>query len=63
MARMDIAKGPWPFWIYVKLGIFLLLVGGAHMIAKRVPNPARVGIPFMLALFAVAAYFAINKPM
>lgn len=64
MARLGIAKGPWPMWIYAKIVIFLLVVGGAHMIAKRVPvsAKAKVGISFLIVLFSLAAYLAINKP-
>lgn len=62
MARLGIAKGTWPTWIFVKIAIFLLVVAGAHMIAKRVPKPARIGIPFLLILFTLASYMAIYKP-
>lgn len=62
MARLGIAAQSWPVWIWVKIAVFLLVVGGAHMIAKRIPKPARIGIPFLLILFTIAAYMAINKP-
>ncbi len=62
MARLGIASQSWPTWIWVKIGVLLLVVGGAHMIAKRVRKPAVIGISFLLILFTIAAYVAINHP-
>ena len=61
MARLGIASA-WPAWTIGKVVVWFLVVGGAHMIAKRVPNPARVGIAFLATCGIIAAALAIYKP-
>ena len=59
MARLGNGFQP---WIIAKLVIWLVLTGGAHMIAKRVPSPAKYGIPFLIGGGALAAWLALFKP-
>jgi hypothetical protein len=61
MARLGIARD-WPAWTIGKVVVWFLLIGGAHMIAKRVPNPSRVGIWFLSICGIAAAALAIYKP-
>lgn len=50
-----------PFWIYVKLAIWLIM-GGVISLAKR---KGSIGWPIyflMMAIFIAAAYFGVYKP-
>jgi hypothetical protein len=61
MARLGFMQGGWPWWIYVKLVIWLLM-GGSMTLAKR---KAQWGPALLLAwvlIAAVAAYLGIFKP-
>ena len=51
-----------PGWAYGKIALWLVIMGGGHMIAKRVKNPARVGIAFLLACGAIGAFLVLFKP-
>lgn len=60
LARLGLTNGL-PGWIYGKLGIWVLL-GGALVLAKRMPHLAK---PLWLGTVAVAtaaAYLALYKP-
>lgn len=52
---------PWPGWVWGKLAIWLLL-GGLIAIVRRKQQAAKPMWWVVLALSAVAAYFAIYKP-
>ncbi len=62
LARLGISHGgDWPIWVWMKLGIWLVL-GAMTALIGRNPRHARffwVGIPILAAL---AAYLGINKP-
>ena len=52
----------WPAWATAKIIVWLLVVGGAHMIAKRAKNPLRAGLAFLFVCAFAAIYFVIFKP-
>ena len=60
MARLGIMTG-WPLWIWVKLGVWLVL-GGAMAFVRRKPELGRAWIVIVPVVGAVAAYMAITKP-
>jgi hypothetical protein len=60
LARLGI-HWPWPGWVIVKLGIWLVL-GGAVAVVFRKPEFNRVLWALVIALFAFAAYLANFKP-
>lgn len=61
MARLGIIR-EWPIWLIGKMVIWLTLTGGAHMIARRVPNPLKIGLPFLWLGASLALYFVMFKP-
>lgn len=60
MARLG---GGFQPWILVKIGIWLVITGACHMIAKRFPRWGMQAYLGMMVLAAAAAYFAIYKPV
>ena len=60
MAREGLMQ-TWPTWVICKLVLWFVLLGGSHSIAKRVRNPAKVGIVFLIVIGALAAFLAIFK--
>jgi NADH:ubiquinone oxidoreductase subunit 6 (subunit J) len=61
MARMGVAHGMFPGWIWAKLAIWILL-GAAIALPYRVPRSAKALALAVPLLGALAAYFAIYKP-
>lgn len=62
MARLGIGHGSaWPTWIYVKFTVWFAIGVGGALIVKRVPALRQQSYWFMLALFFIAAYAAVNK--
>lgn len=62
LARIGIAHGTaWPGWIWLKLGIWLLL-GAMLMVLRRVQGLARPLWFLLPILGGIAAYAAIYKP-
>ena len=49
-------------WVIAKMVVWVFIMGGAHSIAKRVERPGRVGVPFLIGLATLAAFFALFKP-
>jgi hypothetical protein len=60
IARLQIPT-PWPMWIYLKLGIWLL-IGGMLMVAMRKSSLAGVLWVLAIVLGGTAAYLARVKP-
>ena len=60
MARIGI-QTPWPLFIYLKLGLFLVL-GGLLAIGKRKPEWSGYGWAATIVVVGLAAYLAITKP-
>lgn len=61
LARIGLTQSM-PTWVIAKIVVWLVILAGGHIIAKRVKNPCRVGIPFLLILGTIAVYFALFKP-
>lgn len=62
LARLGISQGSsWPGWIWVKLGIWVLL-GAALALPYRKPELARPLWALLPVLGGLAAYMAIFKP-
>lgn len=62
LARLGIAHGGFPGWVYAKLTIWLIF-GGITAILVRRPNAAKPVWFGCLALGLVAAYLAGSKPL
>lgn len=60
LARMGI-HWPWPGYIFVKVGVWLVL-GGLLTVVYKKPEAGKGLWAATIALFAVAAYMAIFKP-
>lgn len=60
LARLGI-HWPWPGWVIVKLGIWLVL-GGVVAVVFRKPEVNRALWVLVIALFVLAAYLANFKP-
>ncbi len=62
MARLGISHGGgWPTWIYIKFTAWFLVGVGGALVVKRVPSARRPTYWIALAVFALAAYAAVNK--
>jgi hypothetical protein len=62
LARLGISHSAgWPMWVWIKLGIWLVLGGITALVAKS-PRYASFLWFFIPVLAALAAYLAINKP-
>lgn len=59
LARLQL--GGFPTWVALKVGIWLLLGGLLPVVYKR-PETARPLWTLLIAISAIAAYFAIYKP-
>lgn len=62
LARLQIAQMPWPIWVWLKLGVWLIL-GGITTIIYRKPKLAAVLWVVTLFLGGFAAYLANFKPL
>lgn len=64
MGRFGIKHaGPWPFWINIKMGIWLALTVGTPIAVKRFPERTkRLFWPWMIVAL-VAVSMAVYKPM
>lgn len=60
MARLGIMSG-WPTWIYIKLALWLVL-GGAVVLVRRVPEMGRVWLFLLPLVGAAAAWVAFTHP-
>lgn len=60
MARLGIST-PWPAWIWVKVGIWLVMALGLTVV-KRAPALAKLAWLAVLALGVVSAWAAVFKP-
>lgn len=62
IARLGIAHGSgWPLWLYVKLGIWLIVGGAGHMIMKRRPQFLGQFYWISIGLLILASYMANYK--
>lgn len=62
LARLGISHGAdWPLWVWLKLGIWLVL-GAMTALIGRNPRHARLFWALIPVLAVCAAYLAINKP-
>lgn len=61
LARLGIAHGGLPGWIYAKLGIWLFFGALIAVIGRR-PGWAKIMWPVILVFGGVAAYLAGSKP-
>lgn len=60
LARLGI-KFPWDGWVFVKLGIWLVL-GGVFSVFLRKPQVSKPLWGILILLFVLAAYLANYKP-
>lgn len=60
LARRSISW-PWPGWVFIKLGIWLILGGLLTAIIKN-PSKAKPMWGLLVLLFATAAYMAVYQP-
>lgn len=60
LARRGIAF-PWPGWVFVKLGIWLV-IGGLLTAIIRKPDAGKGFWALIVGLFATAAYMAVYQP-
>lgn len=61
MARKGMMGAGWPGWIYVKLGVWLVL-GGAVTYVRKQPQLGKIWYFVFPLIGAVAAYSAVFKP-
>jgi hypothetical protein len=62
LARLGIVQGGLPGWIWVKLGIWVI-VAAALMLPYRRPAMARALVLALPVLVGLAAYMALYKPV
>jgi hypothetical protein len=62
LARLGIVQGGFPGWIWVKLGIWVV-VAAALMLPYRRPAMARALVLALPVLVGLAAYMALYKPV
>lgn len=53
---------PWPLWVQVKLGIWLVLAVAGPMMAKRLTKNRGYAYSFLMCLFVGAIYLAVFRP-
>ena len=61
MARLGI-NTPWPTWIYIKFGIWLVVGSVGHISMKRFPQHSVKVFWGSVGLLTVASYLANYKP-
>jgi len=61
MAKKGLMSGGWPLWIFVKLGVWLVL-GAALGFIRRKPDLAKLWFFLVPILGAIAAAFAVTQP-
>lgn len=62
IARLGIPHGaPWPMWIKLKLGIWVIIGTSGHIILKRWPKAASQFFWIAIGLLVSASYFANYK--
>lgn len=62
MARLGIVgQGAWPNWIFIKLGVWLML-GLMPVLLYRKPKLSGLWALLTISLASLAAWVAINKP-
>jgi hypothetical protein len=62
MARLGIPQSQWPFWIWIKMTIWILVGSLGHILLKRAPRLMRFYIQVSFLLFILAAWAANYKP-
>ena len=62
MARLNIGHTePWPLWIKLKMGVWLVLTIGAPVISKRAPKLGKLFYFLGMILFFIVLYAVIYK--
>lgn len=61
MARLGMMSSAWPLWIYVKVGVWVVL-GGSIALVRRRPELGRLWYVVLPLIGALAAYMAVTKP-
>ena len=62
MARLNMMQTGWPGWVYVKLGVWILM-GGMGTIIYRKPSMAKAILVLLPLLGGLAVYMAVYKPI
>jgi hypothetical protein len=63
MARLGmVGQGAWPFWIMLKLSIWLIM-GVMPVLLYRIPKYSVIWVLLTFVFASLAAWTAINKPM
>lgn len=63
VARIGISHGAgWPAWLYVKLGIWVIVGSIGHIVMKRFPHLGVKTFWICIGLLVVASYMANYKP-
>lgn len=52
----------WPTWVWVKLVIWLVLLAGSEIMAKRLKDKRGLALSGLLGLMFVAVFLAVLKP-
>ena len=63
LARLGVSHGePFPFWVLLKIGLWLSLAMLGPILAKRLKSMRALVLIGFLSLAGIAAYAAIYKP-
>lgn len=62
MARIGVSHQGWPLWIYLKLGIWLVLAAATPLVLKRFPRHSRLYLTLTLVFYLAASTIAVLKP-
>lgn len=54
-------SGPFPIWVWVKMGIWIIIATAPPIIIRRFPNKAKFACPIFFILIIIAAYMGIYK--
>ncbi|MFT5387181.1 MAG: putative membrane protein SirB2 [Candidatus Omnitrophota bacterium] len=62
LAKLGFNDVSWPLWVKIKLTIWLLIAGGAPVLAKRLTKNRGLAFVILMGLFGLATAVAVLKP-